>query len=1282
MHRHKVPIHLKDELRKFHEDLYKRGFIEPVYDCEHLSPVVLVKKPPNADGSSRGYRMVVDMRARNQTLVNIGNRMPEISEIFLELKNAKFLSGFDLENGYWLVGLDEKSKRLTAFGSEYGSWMWRCLPQGMVNSGLYFQAWCERLFRKYGILASQQGFADLDRQFDQQQTIADEMRSFNEPGHSQSPNSKPNSASTDQPTERRDAKVRLEERSTAIKKSLEDAKKLKWDYGGFLSQYLDDSLLASSFATWTTKEGAKPVPGHQQHVLQFLRICSQEGLPIQAGKSHIFCRYLRFLGVIVGQGKLFCDPEKIKSVLQMEPPTSQKLLRGFLGAVGWFRLWISDMAMIQAPLNELLKGKAGENKKFEKGQWTTEHQQAFIALKKKLISFPVLSVFNPKFETELIVDASATHVGSALIQRDPDDKTLKPKVVAFWSRALNGAEVKYSSQEREMLAIVASCTVFRHYIMGAHLKVRIYSDHKSLSQITLNKVQANRIGRWNMLMSEFSTSIYYLCGPQNHLGDYLSRAVTLDSDAWERRGPGADTEDKFAFPFLHAWPDIAAEVQRHHNAAELHVINMLHLQYSTDDASDPETSQDVFCAAFIDEYTESAQTQLADEFRDCFPENAFNALEKCMLGFTQHQLSSDLTFEESQYMLCPDFGAIYRRLRYPDPTERSDALKRATDLQQNSCTIPTPKNRQRVRRTMPKNANAYFIENGFLYWQSPLHGPVVCVPHGASDYTPDSNPAGRKHKLDSADGDDDDNMTVSSCDHDTRRLTLREFLIREMHNIPMLAHRGITQTTALLTRRYYWPHLKDDVTDWINGCSTCVTAKINRQKAAGRMQRVQRPLAPTQSVNIDMIVDLPVVESGGIPYSKLVVVVDRCTTRVFLEPLPTHATSATLADVLFHKICLDAGYGVIQEIVSDRDTLLTAKFWQAFVDRLGTKMSMSTSRTQWTNGSAERMIAVVEEMLRTRISWSQLNWIELLSHIRFAINRMPRVSLQGHSALYLERGVEPTLPVDLLRMTHGTKAKDAQSDDPTQKILAKDRIAQLVEIRSQLHADLQSASARLAKRYETERREADDIKTGDRVWISADGLNLTTHKLKNTNKRKKLDHMMYGPYEVIARTGVLSYKLKLPTDQINAGVHDVFHVMNLKKYNPNKEDFDASHELPEVEAVDLEYEVERILNHRRRRDMNEFLVAWKGHSEILASTYVSEAELRRNASELLETYMLKNNIQTDGYAFDNDSDDESQPDAAAPRRQRKAQASKAPDPATGKAKKTGKATARKKRKQS
>ena len=56
---------------------------------------------------------------------------------------------------------------VTAFGSEMGSWCWKCLPQGMVSSGPYFQAWCERLFRKYNVLAPQHGFADLDSQFEE-----------------------------------------------------------------------------------------------------------------------------------------------------------------------------------------------------------------------------------------------------------------------------------------------------------------------------------------------------------------------------------------------------------------------------------------------------------------------------------------------------------------------------------------------------------------------------------------------------------------------------------------------------------------------------------------------------------------------------------------------------------------------------------------------------------------------------------------------------------------------------------------------------------------------------------------------------------------------------------------------------------------------------------------------------------------------------------------------------------------------------------------------------------
>jgi hypothetical protein len=121
-------------------------------------------------------------------------------------------------------------------------------------------------------------------------------------------------------------------------------------------------------------------------------------------------------------------------------------------------------------------------------------------------------------------------------------------------------------------------------------------------------------------------------------------------------------------------------------------------------------------------------------------------------------------------------------------------------------------------------------------------------------------------------------------------------------------------------------------------------------------------------------------------------------------------------------------------------------------------MSMATSRTQWTNGAAERAIAVIEEMMRTSVSWSQLNWVELLPHITFAIGSAPKPTLDGHSAFFFDRGVEPTLPVDLIKYGIGSNAGDAQTGDPTQKILAADRTV-LVQISKKRMRRRRSASS-------------------------------------------------------------------------------------------------------------------------------------------------------------------------------------------------------------------------------
>ena len=78
--------------------------------------------------------------------------------------------------------------------------------------------------------------------------------------------------------------------------------------------------------------------------------------------------------------------------------------------------------------------------------------------------------------------------------------------------------------------------------------------------VKLSKVAANRVGRWNMLLSEFSMAISYLRGEDNHLSDQLSRAVQLPEEAWIQAGPGIDTDDKFEKPFAVAWPELYRQV--------------------------------------------------------------------------------------------------------------------------------------------------------------------------------------------------------------------------------------------------------------------------------------------------------------------------------------------------------------------------------------------------------------------------------------------------------------------------------------------------------------------------------------------------------------------------------------------------------------------------------------------------------------------------------------------------------------------------------------------------
>lgn len=118
-------------------------------------------------------------------------------------------------------------------------------------------------------------------------------------------------------------------------------------------------------------------------------------------------------------------------------------------------------------------------------------------------------------------------------------------------------------------------------------------------------------------------------------------------------------------------------------------------------------------------------------------------------------------------------------------------------------------------------------------------------------------------------------------------------------------------------------------------------------------------------------------------------------------------------------------------------------------------------------------------------------------------------------------------------------------------------------------------------------------------------------------KNLKLASRYFGPFQIIQRIGIVTYKLDLPKE---SKVYPVFHVSCLKKkirdrVNPNPR-------LPPVmEDGTMAPELEGILDRRLKKKGNragvDLLVHWKG-TEVEDATLIDGDELRHLFPELVD----------------------------------------------------------------
>ncbi|KAD3640213.1 hypothetical protein E3N88_29436 [Mikania micrantha] len=322
---------------------------------------------------------------------------------------------------------------------------------------------------------------------------------------------------------------------------------------------------------------------------------------------------------------------------------------------------------------------------------------------------------------------------------------------------------------------------------------------------------------------------------------------------------------------------------------------------------------------------------------------------------------------------------------------------------------------------------------------------------------------------------------------------LRKLIFDEAHKTKYSVHPGADKMYQDLRAYYWWPGMKKDIAEYVGRCLTCAKVKAEHQKPSGLLEQPEIPLWKWEQIAMDFVSKLPRTSSG---HDTIWVIIDRLTKSAHFLPMRETYSMDKLAKLYINEIVVR--HGVPLSIISDRDSRFTSRFWQSLQKSLGTQLNLSTAYHPQTDGQSERTIQTLEDMLRTCVLdfggplWSKMSVTDLLV----------RSGRQSY---------------------HGARTYPKTTD----------KIAQIQQ-------RLQATRSR-QKSYADKQRKPLEFQVGDRVMLKVS----PWKGVVRFAKKGKLTPQYVGPFEIIERIGPVAYRLRLPNEL--SGVHDVFHVSNLKK---------------------------------------------------------------------------------------------------------------------------------------
>jgi hypothetical protein len=315
--------------------------------------------------------------------------------------------------------------------------------------------------------------------------------------------------------------------------------------------------------------------------------------------------------------------------------------------------------------------------------------------------------------------------------------------------------------------------------------------------------------------------------------------------------------------------------------------------------------------------------------------------------------------------------------------------------------------------------------------------------------------------------------------------------------------------------------MKRETARYVSECDTCRKVKADYMKPGGLLQPLSIPEWKWDDISMDFNMCLPLTARK---FDLIWVIMDGLSKSTHFIPVHTCYDVRRYAEIYIARVlCL---HGVPKTIISDRGSQFVARFWEQLHGSLETHLIHSSIYHPEKDGQTERVNQILDDMLRACVLEHQGSWDQNLPWVEFSYNNSYQESLKmaPFEVLYGRRCCTPLNWIE-----------------PGEKVIfGLDLVEEVEATVHRIQENLKAAKS-CQVTYANKRRRPLEFNVGDRVYLRVSPMK----GVKWFRVKGKLAPRYIRPFPILEKCGSVAYKLDLPP--YLAGVHDIFHMSQLKK---------------------------------------------------------------------------------------------------------------------------------------